>query len=55
MNKWDKLSQWAESESSREGFVTVASGEDAARMGHEMLERALGPDLLPKCSMVARP
>lgn len=46
MNEKSNLSKLAESKSLREGFVTVATGADAARLGHELLEQALGPDLL---------
>lgn len=41
-----KLRAVAESVSFRDGFETVATGSDAVRLGHELLERALGPDLL---------
>lgn len=46
MSKAKKLSTLEESASFRESFVTVAAGEAAADMGHELLERALGSDLL---------
>ena len=46
LSNQDKRSPTSQSELSHEDFVTVAVGDDAARMGQEILERALGSDLL---------